>query len=46
MKHWILGSRELTSEVSTDMSQDRLRNEWILSQVEAAKICGENSDCQ
>lgn len=43
MKHWILHSRKRILEVSTNMTQDRLRNEWIFSQVEAATIYGETS---
>jgi hypothetical protein len=37
VKYWISRYGEFALEVSTEMSQEKQRNEWILSQVEAAK---------
>jgi len=36
MQHWISRFGQLALEMSPSKSQERLRNEWILSQVEAA----------
>lgn len=37
MQHWISRSGQLALEVSPYMSKERLRSDWILSQVEPAK---------
>ena len=35
MQHWISRFGQLALEMAPSMSQERLRKEWILSQVEA-----------